>query len=153
MLRQMENKVTVKVNGKEFDINKKPELKECIVEIEKERDKLINSLNINNENGVFGFITDTIAEQLFNALDNQIDKLKKIYDNMPDESTDECTDESTDESTFDWDIIDWNDPAWYKADDYLTDTLGSDYDDLPDKEQYRILKTIAEAYKWLYANM
>lgn len=168
MLRQMENKVTV--NGKEFDINKKSELKECIIEVEKARAELANSERTDKENGLFGLITDAITEQLFNALDVQIAELKKIYDNMPDDDkeydTSGCisqygtSDEQTpkcevseDGTTVNWNAVDWNDPAWYNADDYLTDALGAKYDDLSDVEQYRILKTVADAYKWLYAKM
>lgn len=161
MLGQMENKVTVTVNGKEFDITKKSELKECIIEVEKSRDELANENTKLETNGIFGYITNAISEQLFNALDAQINDLKKIYDDMPDEDVDEAPDEarapeyevSEDGTAFDWTIVDWNDPAWRNADDYLTDTFGAEYDNLPDEKQYQILKTVADAYKWLYANM
>ena len=83
---------------------------------------------------LFGINPDDIFNQAIEALES---KHK------------EALEAKNDNKTFDWGIVPWEDREWTLAGDYLTEKFGNEYDKLPDEEQYRMLKTVAESFEWL----
>lgn len=119
---------TVTLNGKEFDINNREECQACLQEVKDIRESLDDNF------------MHALIDRIYSKLEKALDEKLATFTDGPEEETEE--------GGFDWSIVDWDDQANCLADDYLTETFGDKYNELPDEDQYRNLKTVANVIRW-----
>ena len=130
-----EKKQSLVINGKEVDFTDKKSVKEAKEYFE----------NARNGSGamflkMFGINPDDIFNQAIEALESKHHEALEAKKN----------DEAEEEEDFDWGIVPWENDAWKYADDYLKEKFNKEYNKLDDEGQYRMLKTVAESFEWLF---